>query len=52
MDIMLHVSKYVPVNAQEGTDPVTKWRVAKDKIHTILFGGDQLTRKRTEVALG
>lgn len=50
---MLQISnKYVPVTNQEVTDPVTKKRISiGDQIHTILFGRDQLTRKRTEVAI-
>ena len=50
-DIMMHASKYVPVNAQEATDKVTGKKIAGDKLHTLLFGGDQLTRKRAEVAI-
>ena len=47
----MHASKYVPVNAQEAIDKVTGKKIAGDKLHTLLFGGDQLTRKRAEVAI-
>ena len=50
-DIRMHASKYVPVNAQETTDKVTGKKIAGDKVHTLLFGGDQLTRKRAAVAI-
>ena len=36
---------------QEATDKNTQCKVAVDKLHCILFGGDQLTRKRAETAI-
>ena len=50
-DIMIHASKYVPVNAQGATDKVTGKKIAGDKVHTLSFGRDQLTRKRAEVTI-
>jgi L1 cell adhesion molecule like protein len=42
--------KYVPVVPVTEVDEKTQKEVAVDRLHSILFGGDQLTRKRAESA--
>lgn len=51
IDILLDTHKYVPVNPEEVIDGKSGCAVAADIIHPVLFGGDQLTRKRAETAV-
>ena len=50
IDILLQLHKYVPIKALDVVDEKTQSKVADDLIHGILFGGDQMTRKRAETA--
>ena len=51
IDILLKVHEYIPMQAQQVVDEQTQQSVAADLLHRILFGGDQLTRKRAESAI-
>ena len=46
----MELHNYVPVTALEITDEKTNSTIAADRLHYILFGGDQLTRKHAETA--
>jgi L1 cell adhesion molecule like protein len=50
IDILSDVHKYVPVRPLEVIDEKVHCSVAADKVHQLLLGGDQLTRKRVETA--
>lgn len=50
IDILLQIHKYVPSQSKQGIDEVTGDTFCDDKVHRLLFGGDQLTRKRAEGA--
>lgn len=50
IEIMLDMHEYVPVLPYEAIDEQTQCKIAEDRLHKILFGGDQLTRKRAETA--
>ena len=50
IDILSEVHKYVPVKPFEVVDEQMQKTVAADALHTILIGGDQLTRRRIETA--
>lgn len=51
IEIMEEVHNYVPVRKCEKCDEITNKTVPADQVHTILFGGDQLTRRRVETAI-
>ena len=50
IDILLDMHAYVPLQQSETIDEETQKVVSNDLMHCILFGGDQLTRKRAESA--
>lgn len=50
IDIMLDLHKYVPCEKKTKVDTNSGCEVPCDVQHSILFGGDQLTRKRAETA--
>ena len=50
IDILTEVQKYVPVKPVETVDEQTQKTVAADVFHTILIGGDQVTRRWVETA--
>ena len=51
IDILLQVHKYVPSQSKEAIDEQTGDSFCDDLLHRVLFGGDQLTRKRAEGAI-
>lgn len=51
IDILLKVHEYIPVQPKEVVDEQTQQKVAADLLHRVLFGGDQMTRKRAETAI-
>ncbi len=51
ISIVEELHKYVPTRGGEMTDPVTGKQKGIDQLHCLLFGGDQLTRKRIETAI-
>ena len=50
IDILKQTYKYVPAKVSICKDPVTQKDVRNHPLHEILFGGDQLTRKRAQTA--
>ena len=50
IDILLQLHCYVPTKHGSIIDPGSGTEVSRDVVHKILFGGDQLTRKRAESA--
>lgn len=50
MSILNKLHVYVPCNERTTTDEVTQKEVRTDLLHKLLFGGDQLTRKRAQAA--
>uniref|UniRef100_A0A1X7U296 DUF6589 domain-containing protein n=1 Tax=Amphimedon queenslandica TaxID=400682 RepID=A0A1X7U296_AMPQE len=48
IEILESLEKYVPVLPVTGIDQITNKEVSANKLHSILFGGNQLTRKRAE----
>ena len=50
IDIMLQLHNYVPTEHHTAVDESSSCEVSRDVLHKILFGGDQLTRKRAEMA--
>ena len=51
ISILEHVNKYVPVVPEMARDPVSNKPISADCVHQLLFGGDKLTRKRSETAI-
>ena len=51
ISILEHVNKYVPVVPEMAQDAVTNKPISADCVHQLLFGGDMLTRKRSETAI-
>ena len=49
--IVSEMHKYVPTKYKETIDENTQKVVSSDVLHSILFGRDQLTRKRSETAI-
>ena len=47
---MLQLHNYVPTEHHTAVDESSSYKVSHDVLHKILFGGDQLTRKREEMA--
>lgn len=50
IDIMLQLHNYVPTEHHTAVDESSSYKASHDVLHKILFGGDQLTRKRAEMA--
>lgn len=50
IDILDKLHDYVPSIHQNKVDIATQREVCDDLMHEILFGGDQVTRKRAETA--
>lgn len=51
IEIMLEMSNlYTPVIHRTKVDEMTEHIIDDDAYHAVLFGGDQLTRKRMETA--
>lgn len=45
---MLDLHQYVPIKTSRFLDEKSQREVSGDRCHTVLIGGDQLTRKRIE----
>ena len=48
IEILDSMEKYVLVVPVTAIDEVTNKEISVDRMHSILFGGEQLTRKRAE----
>jgi hypothetical protein len=51
IEILEVLNKYVPVMEEEAIDLNTSKKFISHTLHSLLFGGDQLTRKRIEFAI-
>uniref|UniRef100_A0A1X7UW05 Uncharacterized protein n=1 Tax=Amphimedon queenslandica TaxID=400682 RepID=A0A1X7UW05_AMPQE len=50
IEVLLKLQSYVPTQHHTDTDQLNQQEVNRDIIHKLLFGGDQLTRKRVQSA--